>query len=282
MKNPSKRDVGRLLDFASEVAREAGDRARELLRKRLVVDSRKHHDVKLEADRTSERVILEAIGRQFPGHAVMSEEAGCRGPSDAELVWVVDPLDGTANFARGLPHYSVSMGCLFRGQPLAGVVYDPSRGELCRGSRFHAATLNGERVKVRPTARIDEALVLVGFGNRVDDLKRDMHIWRKIVFTASKSRSTGSAALDMVFVASGRADGYLECGISPWDVTAGAAIVRAAGGRVRLMHFDKLRFDVVATNAKLHSCLRRFMDEVHGPPTGQTLGGVVRQAAGRG
>ncbi|HOX37918.1 MAG TPA: inositol monophosphatase family protein [Candidatus Brocadiia bacterium] len=276
-KLPNRKQTDELLDFAEGVARRAGAKVRELRQRELVVDRREHHDIKLEADRASETIVMGAIGDSFPGHAILSEEAGVSGPRDAEFIWVIDPLDGTANFARALPHFCVSIGCVCGDALCAGVIYDPMREEIYRAAPGRPAERNGSPIRASETKRLDEALILVGFGNVTAHLSRDMAIWHEVIFRASKGRSTGSAALDMGFVAGARADAYFECGINAWDVAAGTVILESAGGCVRLLHLEGVRFDILASNAPLHPELEKILDKVNPDSAGASVAGIIRK-----
>lgn len=190
-------------------------------------------DLVTEADFESQRVILELLRRTFPKDDYRAEEDALR-DTGAEFTWFVDPIDGTTNYAHGYPGASISIGVLRRGRPALGGVYDPSRDELFFAEKGRGTRLNGRRVHVSAVRRVEDALLITGFPIYGRRESLDVHLARfKAFLTRCHGvRRTGSAALDMAWVASGRADGFWESGLSPWDVAAGWVLVSEAGGRV--------------------------------------------------
>lgn len=208
----------------------------------LAIDFKRRNDLVSQADRDAERAILDILRERTPGVGIIAEESG--GQVGESATWYIDPLDGTTNFLSGIPHYSVSIalighaGCcpdnrepLSRDTPLIGVVYDPNRQELFSSLYGLGAWLNGRRVRCTTTTALDQAVIATGFPFRdfsfearyTPGLTDAMHATRGI-------RRMGSAALDLAWTACGRYDGYWEMGLAPWDVAAGTALVRAAGG----------------------------------------------------
>jgi len=243
-----------MLPFTIQLAREAGG----LLRERLAdarVESRHAHDVKLDVDRASEALIVDAIRKAYPAHAILGEEsARVAGSLEAQAyTWIVDPLDGTCNYARGVPHFAVSIGCFKRGKPYLGVVYDPVRDELFAGGSEWPASLNGQPIRVSTTKAMGQAVAAVGLPGARHDIKRCLALYETFALHAAKVRSAGSAALDIAYVAAGRYDFYIECGLYLWDIAAGLAIVKAAGGHPDYVPARKpYQVDVVCTNHHLH------------------------------
>jgi myo-inositol-1(or 4)-monophosphatase len=233
-----------ILSAAESIAREAG--ALLLERSGGALDVRLKGDVDLvtAADRASEERIVSRIRERFPDHGILAEEGGASGdPASVEHLWVVDPLDGTTNFAAGLPIWSVSIGVLRRGERLAGVVHDPNRGECFTALRGEGTRLNGRPVRVSEAGSLDSALLVTGFPydirtspvDNLDHFERMMKVSRAV-------RRLGSAAIDLAYVACGRFDGFWELKLHPWDVAAGALLVEEAGGVVT--DFDGGPFDV--------------------------------------
>ncbi|NQU09315.1 inositol monophosphatase, partial [bacterium] len=224
-----------MLDTAIKAADEAGKLLRRTFGTPLVVNETAHHDIKLEVDVQAQQVISRIILADFPGHGIFGEE-GASGNPQADTRWVVDPLDGTVNYYYGIPHYAVSIGVQQRIAPdawqtVAGVVYAPELDELFAATRDGPATLNGRPIQVSDRARLDEAIIVMGFFKNEETIRRSLQDFQHLVFRVRKMRLTGSAALDCVYVAGGRFDGYLEHGIKLWDICAGELILERAGGR---------------------------------------------------
>ncbi len=190
----------------------------------------KHHlDFATEVDRMAEETIVRELKRAYPRHAILAEESGAAGNNP--LTWVIDPLDGTHNYLRGIPHFSVSIAMLDRGEPVYGVVYDPRRDELFTASKGDGAFLNDRRIRVGKREALDGAMLATGFPFRQrEHLDVQLDMTRKLLARAEDLRRTGSAALDLAYTAAGRFDGYFEFGLKPWDMAAGCLLVREAGG----------------------------------------------------
>ena len=195
----------------------------------LVVEEKTRHDYVSEVDRMAEAEIVKELRRAYPDHAILGEETGKTGKSDK--IWVVDPLDGTHNYLRGFPHYSVSIGFMDHGDLVYGVVYDPLRDELFTASKGDGAFVNDRRMRVSKRESLAGALLCTGFPPRQHQhLDAELAITRALLREADDIRRTGSAALDLAYVAAGRLDGYFEPGLQPWDMAAGCLLVREAGG----------------------------------------------------
>ncbi|MEP7043630.1 MAG: inositol monophosphatase family protein [Dokdonella sp.] len=196
----------------------------------LDVVEKQRHDYVSEVDRLAEAEILRELKRAFPRDAFLAEESGASG--QARNVWVIDPLDGTHNYLRGFPHFSVSIGLLENGEPTLGVIYDPLRDELFTADKGNGAYLNDRRVRVGKRDGISGALLATGFPYRQRrHLEAQLGMTRALLVEAEDIRRTGSAALDLAYVAAGRFDGFFEIGLKPWDMAAGCVLVREAGGR---------------------------------------------------
>ncbi len=196
----------------------------------LNVVQKDRHDFVSEVDRAAEAEIVKELKRSFPGHAILAEVSGAYG--EARHTWVVDPLDGTHNYLRGFPHFSVSIALVEGNEPVLGVVFDPLRDELFTANKGSGAFLNDRRIRVSQRTGLDGALLATGFPFRQrQHLPAHLGMTRALLAEAEDIRRTGSAALDLAYTACGRIDGYWEMGLKPWDLAAGALLVREAGGR---------------------------------------------------
>jgi myo-inositol-1(or 4)-monophosphatase len=241
--------------FAVDVAREAGAILRERFGHSHEIRFKGPLDMVTEADQASEALIARRLQDAFPSHDLIGEE-GSRGVAiESPFRWVIDPLDGTTNFAHGLPTFAVSIGLEQHGDPVVGVVYDPMRDELFVAHRGNGATLNGRRIQVSAVDQLFRSLLVTGFSYNLERRAQQAETWRDLLTRVQAIRQTGSAALNLCYIAAGRLDGYWERGISPWDVAAGALIVTEAGGTVTSMSGGQFRSDerqILATNGLLH------------------------------
>ncbi|MCA9751348.1 MAG: inositol monophosphatase [Gemmatimonadetes bacterium] len=216
---------------AERIARGAGELLLGYFGGPLGIEHKGSVDLVTNADRAAEDWILEELRREFPGQAVLAEEAG--GAVDASATWIVDPLDGTTNFAHGLPIWSVSIAWVVGGAPEVGVVFDPSRGECFSAARGHGATRNGEPIAVSTCRELGNAVLVTGFPYDVQtsDVNNLDH-FANFIRRARAVRRLGSAAIDLCWTACGRFDAFWELKLKAWDMAAGALIVREAGGDV--------------------------------------------------
>jgi len=183
-----------------------------------------------EVDKLAEAEIIKELRRAYPDHAILAEESGATGKGP--LQWVIDPLDGTHNYLRGIPHFCVSIALLDKGVPVHGVVFDPLRDELYTASKGDGAYINDRRMRVTRRENLGGAMIATGFPFRQrEHLTAQLDITRAILGQAEDIRRSGSAALDLAYVAAGRLDGYFEIGLKPWDMAAGVLLVHEAGGR---------------------------------------------------
>lgn len=248
---------------ASAIARDAGARLREFLAQGVETEYKGDVDLVTVADRTVEKLIRTRLSEVFPDHGIYGEE-GTRERLDQELRWYVDPLDGTTNFAHGLPHFCVSMGLERRppdltseedGVLVAGVIYDPMRDELFCAERGRGATLNGRPIHASPTAHLAEAIVSTGFPSRKRHATPNVHFYHEFTLRSHGVRRMGSAALDLAYVACGRYEAFWEFNLNPWDTAAGILLVEEAGGRVTDFAGGQFRLDsreVLASNGVIH------------------------------
>lgn len=253
----------RELEVAKKAAYEAGEVLRSKLNNLRQVEFKGERDLVTEADKESERVVLGILRKEFPDYPVLAEESGMvsaesvgegEGP---EMMWIVDPLDGTTNYAHGLPVFAVSIGLAKGGVPVAGVVYDPVRDEMFWAEQGRGAYLNEDRIQVSDVTRVERALLSAGFPYNVAESDIDnldhFHTFSKC---AQAVRSFGSAALDLCCVACGRQDGFWEYDLKPWDTAAGAVLVEEAGGRITNFAGGSWAYDadtIVASNGLIHA-----------------------------
>lgn len=219
------------LNTASEAARHAGAlmlKHRDRLES-IPVERKARHDYVSEVDRACEQVIRTEISRRYPGHAILGEEEGLQG--SAEEVWIIDPLDGTSNYLRGIPHYAVSIAYTAGGRVEHGVIYDPVRDEMYTASRGEGAFLNQRRIRVSGRGGLDGAVLGTAFPFRKRRLLTAyLGMFQALFAQVEDIRRAGTASLDLAYVACGRLDGFWELGLKPWDVAAGALMVQEAGG----------------------------------------------------
>lgn len=217
-----------------DAARLAGEMLQRRFRDRtLVVEAKAAHDFVTEADRESESLIVDAIRSRYPEHAIETEEAGFIGPRVAEREWIIDPLDGTSNFLKGLPVWSISIACRDRGRTVSAVVFDPLRDDLFTATEGMGARLNGEVLQISDRDSLDDAFLATGFPFRARGaLPTYLQIFQHLFNRARGIRRCGSAALDLAYTAAGTFDGFFEFRLSAWDIAAGELLVREAGGVV--------------------------------------------------
>jgi myo-inositol-1(or 4)-monophosphatase len=223
--------------IALRAARKAGElivRATEDL-DRIDVETKSANDFVSEVDRSAEREILYHLGKAYPDHAFLAEESGSSGNPESDYRWIIDPLDGTTNFLRGIPHFAVSIACEFRGKIEHAVVLDPVRREEFLASRGRGAQLNGRRIRVSKLASLDGALLGTGIpfkARQTEHLPAYTKSLETLAGSCAGIRRAGSAALDLAYVAAGRLDAFWEIGLAPWDIAAGSLLVREAGGLI--------------------------------------------------
>ncbi len=197
----------------------------------LDIEAKGPRDFVSQVDRQAEREIIDAIRQRYPHHGILAEESGVQGEDESQ--WIIDPLDGTTNYLRGFPHFSVSIAFRHKQRLEMGLVYDPLRQEFFIASRGEGATLNGRRMRVTETHNLEHALLGTGFPARqIHHLPAYLGMFNDALLQCDEIRRAGSAALDLAYVAAGRLDGFWEIGLSPWDMAAGALLVQESGGLV--------------------------------------------------
>ncbi len=253
-----------LIEFAKDIAYAAGRVLRDTLVEGLSVEHKGEIDLVTDADRAAEALIVEAIQHQFPDHKILAEEEGAVGPASSTSQWVVDPLDGTTNFAHRFPYFSVSTAFLQDDELLLGVVYDPMADEMYTAVRGEGAWLNDHPIAVSYTDTLQRSLLATGFPYNVASTDRDnVEEYRHLVRRTQGVLRLGSAALDLCQVAAGRLDGFWEFELKPWDTAAGALIVQEAGGTVTTLDgktFSIESGEVLASNGRLHDPLIQALE----------------------
>ncbi|MEQ1765436.1 MAG: inositol monophosphatase family protein [Pyrinomonadaceae bacterium] len=254
-----------MLQFAIETAREAGHLLLERFGRITAITKKGDINLVTEADLASEALIIERIKSYYPKHAILAEEAGNAVAFDGETEWkwIIDPLDGTTNYAHGYPCFAVTIALERHGEVVIGVTFDPTRGELFAAEKGHGATLNGKPIRVSVTERLSESLICTGFPydfKRKDDFARHLTAF---LMQSRGVRRDGSAAIDMAYVACGRFDGFWEEGLNAWDMAAGRLLIEEAGGWVTDYNGDPFsiyRPPVCASNGKIHTEMLAVLD----------------------
>jgi len=245
-----------ILNDLDILARGAGKILKNGFGKRIQIDLKGDIDLVTEMDRKAELYILNAIRGEFPYHTIISEESGISQGQD-ENVWYIDPLDGTVNYAHGVPIFSVSIAFAENGQTIFGVVYDPMQDEFFSAERGKGAWLNGTPMQVSKTNNLDSSLLTTGFGYDIrTNPKNNLNHYENFSLKSRGVRRLGSAAIDMAYVAAGRLDGYWEISIFPWDIAAGILFVEQAGGKVTDIQGGLVQLSpsptLLATNGRIH------------------------------
>jgi myo-inositol-1(or 4)-monophosphatase len=247
----------KFLDVAIEAAREAGKIQLEKIGKLKDIQTKYNQDNNLvtEADKESEQKIFQIIKDAYPDHEILSEESGSL-PADSNYKWIIDPLDGTVNYAHSIPIFSVSIGIEKNGEVIAGLVYDPSRNDMFTAIKNEGAFLNGQKIKVSKTMTLNNSMLVTGFPYNVKENPFNcIGHFNNFLLVSRAIRRLGSAALDACYIACGRFDGFWEVSLNPWDMAAGSLIVEEAGGRVSNLKGSKLDLydgPFLATNGLIH------------------------------
>ncbi len=229
----------------------------------LRVDRKQRNDFVTDVDRHAEAEIIAVLRKAYPDHSILAEESGLLGGTDSDHQWIIDPLDGTTNFLHGFPHFSVSIALTHRNRLDQAVIYDPVRQELFTASRGEGAWLDNKRLRVSKTAQFENALLGTGFpyrtGTDLDFYQRTLHDYTE---HSGGVRRSGSAALDLAYVAAGRLDGAWLIGVKSWDLAAGGLLVREAGGLLNDLGGGDSWLDtgeVIAASPKTHHAMLQIM-----------------------
>jgi myo-inositol-1(or 4)-monophosphatase len=250
------RDLAQYLAAAWEAASTAGRLIRDNSEAPKEISFKGAIDLVTSIDRESEKLTVEVLHRSFPSHSILAEEDTELTGSENSHRWIIDPLDGTTNFAHGYPHFCVSIALEIDGQVLLGLIYDPLRGECFHAIKGEGATLNGKRIHVSRTTELDKSLLATGFPyDRRERADEYLIAFKRFMTRSQGVRRNGSAALDLCFVACGRIDGFWEAKLRPWDIAAGAIIVTEAGGAMSSYSGDAFSIwgnETLASNGIIH------------------------------
>ena len=248
-----------MLNFAIETAREAGQILLEKFGRKINVSLKGNINLVTEADLASEKHVIEKIRSHYPKHAILAEESGesiAVVDGDKRWKWIIDPLDGTTNYAHGYPCFCVTLALECDGEIVVGVTFDPTRDEVFAAEKGRGATLNNKKIQVSATEKLGDALLVTGFPYDAAQREEFARHFVEFVYKSRGIRRDGSAAIDMAYVACGRFDGFWEEGLNPWDVAAGVLFIEEAGGRVSYYDdspFSIYRPPICASNNLIHN-----------------------------
>jgi len=265
-----KNELGKFLTVACTTAKEAGAILREGFGDALQIEFKGPVDLVTQYDRRSEEHIISRLRALFPKHSLRAEESGVTtGNEKSSFEWLVDPLDGTTNFAHGFPFFAVSIALLKSNQPIVAAVFDPIRDELFAAIRGSHATLNGVPIQVSTIAHLDKSLMATGFPYDVrTHARNNLAEFNRIALQAQGVRRAGAAALDLCYTACGRLDGFWELRLHPWDMAAGGLIVQAAGGKVTDITGENNWLNdssIAASNGRIHAEMLTALSDGRGP-----------------
>lgn len=252
-----------MLKTAIKAAKEASKIIIESMKTVKIIDYKSVINILTDTDLKSEKKILSIIKEKFPNHSFYTEESLDNKITQDDL-WVVDPLDGTTNFFHKFPHFCVSIAHLYKRKVDLGVIYDPFKRELFHAEIGKGTFLNNRKITVSNTEKLSDSLLITGFAyERGEILKRNLRLIEKFFDSGTQGiRRTGSAALDLCYVACGRADGYWEFATKPWDHAAGSLIVTEARGRITKIDGERYEVfinDVIASNSKIHEQMLKIL-----------------------
>jgi myo-inositol-1(or 4)-monophosphatase len=256
--------VASYLETAVAIARESGALLADFFARHIPYELKGESDLVTEADRTSERLIIERLTQHYPSHAIVAEEGGGH-ESTSGYRWYVDPLDGTTNFAHSFPCFNVTLALEQQGELIAGVIFDPINEELFTAELGAGAFLNGNRIHVSKVAKLESALVATGFPSRKRHQSINIHFYHQLGMATHGVRRCGSAAIDLAFVACGRLDAFWEFGLNPWDMAAGRLLVAEAGGKFSGMHGEPHQLrgpDLLVDNGLIHEEILELFAEI--------------------
>ena len=256
-----------LLQIAKKLAHDAGRMALTYQKKGFRIEKKGAHDLVTDADRACEKLIIDTIKRNFPEHQILSEEAGAL-DGNSDYKWIIDPIDGTTNFANGIPYFSIAIAVIYKGKPIIGVVEIPGLRETFWAKEGEGAFLNDKRIYVSKESELNEALFSTGFPYDRSGPRYDMQVKLYEAFHKPSHgiRRFGSAAADLCFVAAGRFSGYWEYNLKPWDIAAGKIILEEAGGVVTNMDGTTLtpkKGQLLASNGLIRNTMINIIKE-HG------------------
>lgn len=251
-----------MLNIAIRAARRAGNIIVKSYERRDEVETFRKgtHDYVTNVDKAAETAIIEIIRKSYPDHTIITEESGVLEGANNDVQWIIDPLDGTTNFIKGLPHFAVSIAIRVKKRTEVGVVYDPIRNELFTAIRGEGAKLNDQRLRIETKRELNGAVLATGFPFKqaTKSMSLQFATMQALITDAADFRRAGSAALDLCYTAANRVDGYFEMGIKAWDIAAGDLIVREAGGIVT----DYLAGNTYLTSGHIVAAAPRLVKEI--------------------
>lgn len=254
--------TSQMVSVATRAALEAGRRLKDRRGTAFRISKKDRINLVTEVDLEAERIVVERIRFHFPDHQILAEEGGLTG-ADASFRWIVDPLDGTTNYAHGYRFFCVSIGLEIDRELQLGVVYDPVTEELFTAEKGQGARLNGQPIGVSPQDVLVDSLVATGFSYDREQMQRNLDLFGRVMLKVQAIRRDGAAALDLCYVACGRFDAFWELHLSPWDVAAGKLMVEEAGGRVTDLRGKSWQMrggEVLASNGTLHPVLLELIE----------------------
>lgn len=247
--------MGNYREFAVSIAKEAGHLLKERIRDKHIVSYKGEIDLVTEVDKMSEEILASRINRKFPDHDILAEES-VKTDRGSEFRWIVDPLDGTTNYAHGYPVFCVSVALERESEVIVGAIYDPVREEMFVVEKGNGAFLNDKRIFVSDTQELTKSLLATGFPYDIrENPDNNLNYFKDMALKAQAIRRAGSAALDLAYIAAGRFDGYWELRLKPWDTAAGALLVKEAGGMVTDIFGNDYCLKsphILASNGKIH------------------------------
>ena len=243
------------IEFITNLAKGAGEILRAGYGEVHQIDYKGPINLVTEVDKQAEDYIVSKIREPFPSHSIIAEESG-KLDGEKEKRWFIDPVDGTSNYARGLPLFATSIAYAEKGEMRLGCIYDPMRDECFYAEKGSGAWLNGKTIHVSNTKELINAMLVTGFPYDIHKKENNINHFSNIIREVHTLRRLGSAAIDLVYVAAGRLDGYWEIDISPWDIAAGTLIIEEAGGTVTTTNGNSVYmrppYDLIASNGILH------------------------------
>ncbi len=261
----TQRDLTQTLHFVVNLVHRVGDKIAKKTRKKIRVEFKGEIDLVTQYDRDAQKSIVLALSKQYPDYGILSEEDVNVEP-DRPVRWIIDPLDGTTNFAHGLPIWAISIGLEADREIVLGVVYDPNRYETFTAVKHRGARLNGRRICVSRVGKLDRSLLVTGFPYDIRRSKENnLRQFSEFAIRARAVRRLGSAALDLCYTACGRFDGYWELKLSPWDQAAGSLILSEAGGRITDFAgrpFSIYGDEVLGTNGLIHRQMMKILTRI--------------------
>jgi myo-inositol-1(or 4)-monophosphatase len=250
--------------FVIKLAIQAGIEIKKRFNRDKIVKIKSKSQIVTQGDLIADKIIVSALKKKFPNHAILSEESGLE-KNKSDYLWAVDPIDGTTNYFIGSPLFAVSISLFFKNQPILACAYAPAMDELYFAEDKKSAFLNGKKIKVSNKTRLSKSFLTFCHGSVKKDIRRAMKIYNKIKFQGLDSRQLGCAAIELGFVAAGRTDCIMIPGAHSWDVGAGALLVKEAGGKVtdfQNKEWNLKSKDIVASNGKIHSQLIEFLKNI--------------------